>query len=240
MNAFVAGNRIIVVGPAGELARFRAAAVLPGDAMGLAERDVTLGPQIAEPDQALLLAFRHRGLRDAWRAIRPRPAARRASRRHCGACTVPGSGRRGGSQEPGSRSAGTACASGNWSDWGAMTRSMPGLLAVHRSWWPEHSPRPPRAVLGQPVTWQTAPPNTGSAGSKASSSARNSGRTAAISFSSRPAGSRYWPARQRPGRSPAVLLLLEDGRGDWARLPRRRGHRGHAGKQASRPQTGSR
>ena len=57
----------------------------------------------------------------------------------------------------------------------------------HRPWCPKHICRQ-RATRWQPGTAHACPPNTGSAASKVSTPARNSGRMAAISFSSKPAG----------------------------------------------------
>ncbi len=64
--------------------------------------------------------------------------------------------------------------------------------AAHRCRCPWQSPWP-AAVRSHPGTRHGFPPSTGSRGSKTSSSARNSGRTAPTSFSSRPGG----PASRR-------------------------------------------
>ena len=88
------------------------------------------------------------------------------------------------------------------------------LAAFSQRWrWPQHMFLL-RAGRSQPGTAHGGPPNTGSRGSKVSIPARNSGRTAAISFSSSPAGAWYCPASAASARSPAVLLVVEDGRGD--------------------------
>jgi len=47
------GDRDVIEIPGGKAARFGTAAGFPRLAVVLAERDVTLGPQIAEPDKAL-------------------------------------------------------------------------------------------------------------------------------------------------------------------------------------------
>ena len=77
-----------------------------------------------------------------------------------------------------------------------VTSGLPA--AAHRCRCPWHRPWP-RAARSHPVTRHSFPPNTGSRGSKTSSSARNSGRTAAISFSSRPAGAWRCPSSAASG-----------------------------------------
>src|SRR6266568_2683452 len=92
--------------------------------------------------------------------------------------------------QPGTRQ----CSSADWANSAAVVAansSSGGRPQLRqRPSWPTQSPRL-LAGRPQPPTTQAGLPNTGSAASKASTSARNSGRTTAISFSSRPAGTRY-------------------------------------------------
>ena len=63
------GDRVVIEIPGGEAARFGTAVDFPRGAVALAERDVTLGPQAAEPDEAALLAGRRDGRRDAGQPL---------------------------------------------------------------------------------------------------------------------------------------------------------------------------
>ena len=64
-DALMDGDRVVIEIPGGEAARFGTAVNFPRGAVGMAERDAALGPQAAEPDQAVLLAGRRDGHGDA-------------------------------------------------------------------------------------------------------------------------------------------------------------------------------
>ena len=64
-DALIDGDRVGIEIPGGEAARFGPAVDFPRGTVALAEPDITLGPQAAEPDQAILLALWRYGRGDA-------------------------------------------------------------------------------------------------------------------------------------------------------------------------------
>ena len=82
--ALVAGDRVVVGYRAANPPGSGRPCDLPAGAVGLAERDLTLGPQAAGPDQAVLPAVRRRGRGDTGQpSVRVRASC--ASRQRCDA-----------------------------------------------------------------------------------------------------------------------------------------------------------
>ena len=182
----LAGPRVLAGGR--ELIDTGTAVVLPAGVVAIAEHRRAAGPQGAVADPA----GSQRPVRRQRRSLRL-PALRvRASR------AIPAA------EVPLAHSAAHRPVIASVDDAGVQRQvAVPAGLSRRgelREGDPAGSP-PPLPVRGaqalpacgrsQPLTAHGGPPKTGSRGSKTRSSARNSGRTAAMSFSSRRAGARY-------------------------------------------------